>query len=255
VTSETPSILFAFPKELFEIDPKSETAPMFYYLFSHVLAAKLRISTVKSLFQSQSHLKEGKRVKGVAAIIDESEMDRMIIEGILQSMVPTMEVVHYKSIKEFTTNPTQNKVDLFIVDPNYQSENNPIDKLYFVTNTLKIHNAPICYISDYCSDSSLRAEMISLGAEELLEKPFSIFDVKHVLEKFKSTLLKEDTLQRIEMDAETDGLTGLSNRRKLDSFLSSLLTFAKESSKIFSILMIDVDNFKHFNDTMIILSA
>ncbi len=48
--------------------------------------------------------------------------------------------------------------------------------------------------------------------------------------------------------AATDGLTGLANRRTLDQVFSAEWTRALRSGKPMSVLMIDIDHFKAFND-------
>jgi diguanylate cyclase (GGDEF)-like protein len=48
--------------------------------------------------------------------------------------------------------------------------------------------------------------------------------------------------------AATDGLTGLANRRTLDQVFSAEWTRALRSGKPISVLMIDIDHFKAFND-------
>jgi hypothetical protein len=48
--------------------------------------------------------------------------------------------------------------------------------------------------------------------------------------------------------AETDALTGLSNRRSFDESLQREYEVAKQSGRPLSLLMIDVDRFKAFND-------
>nr|WP_184417406.1 diguanylate cyclase [Rhodanobacter sp. MP7CTX1] len=55
-----------------------------------------------------------------------------------------------------------------------------------------------------------------------------------------------ETLRRL---SDVDGLTGLSNRRNLDAYLESEWRRAVRDREDFSILMIDVDNFKLYNDT------
>jgi two-component system chemotaxis family response regulator WspR len=53
-------------------------------------------------------------------------------------------------------------------------------------------------------------------------------------------------LQRL---SNVDGLTGLSNRRYLDEYLTTEWKRAARELNEFSVLMIDVDNFKKFNDS------
>ncbi len=49
--------------------------------------------------------------------------------------------------------------------------------------------------------------------------------------------------------ATTDSLTGLSNRRHFDKELTRHLEFAKQAHKPTTLLLLDLDNFKKFNDT------
>jgi two-component system chemotaxis family response regulator WspR len=53
-------------------------------------------------------------------------------------------------------------------------------------------------------------------------------------------------LQRL---TNSDGLTGLANRRYFDEYLNAEWQRARHQQIQFSVLMIDVDNFKHYNDT------
>ena len=48
--------------------------------------------------------------------------------------------------------------------------------------------------------------------------------------------------------ALTDGLTGLANRKHLDSMLAEEMSRARRHSRALSILMIDIDHFKRIND-------
>ena len=52
-----------------------------------------------------------------------------------------------------------------------------------------------------------------------------------------------------EQRSNIDALTGLANRRSLDEFLRSAQIVAMEKGEALSILMIDIDHFKKFNDS------
>lgn len=54
--------------------------------------------------------------------------------------------------------------------------------------------------------------------------------------------------QKLKSLSITDGLTGVSNRRQFDYMLDSEFKRAKRTSQPLSLLMVDVDNFKGFND-------
>jgi diguanylate cyclase len=58
-----------------------------------------------------------------------------------------------------------------------------------------------------------------------------------------------DSLKAAEQRSNTDALTGLANRRSLDEFFRSAQIIAMEKGEPLSVLMIDIDHFKKFNDT------
>lgn len=55
--------------------------------------------------------------------------------------------------------------------------------------------------------------------------------------------------ERLERLALTDPLTGLFNRRYLEQALALEITRQRRQKRPFSLLMVDVDHFKHYNDT------
>ncbi len=59
--------------------------------------------------------------------------------------------------------------------------------------------------------------------------------------------LKRD-LEYVRREAMTDGLTGLANRKAFDEEIRMLIAEAGESKKPFTLLMVDIDHFKSFND-------
>jgi len=58
----------------------------------------------------------------------------------------------------------------------------------------------------------------------------------------------EDSNQKLLQLSATDGLTGIANRRELDSRLKSVWTLAIREASHVALLMIDVDHFKLYND-------
>lgn len=63
----------------------------------------------------------------------------------------------------------------------------------------------------------------------------------------RSERLREASL-RLRAAADTDALTGLGNRRKLDEVLAGLLHADRRQRLPFSLLMLDLDHFKAYND-------
>ncbi len=69
------------------------------------------------------------------------------------------------------------------------------------------------------------------------------------LEKSSSVMAElQRDLESVRKEAMTDGLTGLANRKAFDAAIQRIANESKESATIFSLLMIDIDYFKNFND-------
>nr|WP_272210889.1 diguanylate cyclase [Marinicella sp. W31]MDC2876805.1 diguanylate cyclase [Marinicella sp. W31] len=75
-------------------------------------------------------------------------------------------------------------------------------------------------------------------------------ELASVAQAFNS-MLKQIVQQEDELaaSARADGLTGLDNRREFDRVLDAQINAARETDEPFSLLIIDVDHFKQFNDT------
>jgi diguanylate cyclase len=58
----------------------------------------------------------------------------------------------------------------------------------------------------------------------------------------------KDEVEAMRVEATTDALTGLANRKKFDSTLRESIEEAKETGEPLSLLMLDLDHFKRFND-------
>ncbi len=59
----------------------------------------------------------------------------------------------------------------------------------------------------------------------------------------------EQMLAKAEKDATTDALTGAANRKLFDARMAQALRHAAEESEPLSVLMVDIDHFKRFNDS------
>ena len=69
--------------------------------------------------------------------------------------------------------------------------------------------------------------------------------VDRLLQAFQHGLDQRDQLQQI---STMDGLTGIANRRHFDAFLSREWQRAQRGGHAISVIFIDIDHFKEFND-------
>jgi diguanylate cyclase (GGDEF)-like protein len=86
---------------------------------------------------------------------------------------------------------------------------------------------------------------LTLGAMDYIHKPISPPILKARVRNHIALKLQTDALKRLTL---VDGLTKVSNRRHFDEMLQSEMQRALRTQHHLSMLMIDVDSFKPFND-------
>jgi diguanylate cyclase (GGDEF)-like protein len=86
---------------------------------------------------------------------------------------------------------------------------------------------------------------LKIGAIDYIRKPFSSHIVRARVTNHLKLKEQSDILRNLSM---LDGLTGLPNRRLMESFLASEWKRCGRNSTPLSIIMIDIDYFKPFND-------
>lgn len=86
---------------------------------------------------------------------------------------------------------------------------------------------------------------LNLGAVDYITKPFSPIIIKARVNTQAELIRYRKLLEEI---SYLDGLTGISNRRKFDEYLDSTWNFAERESLPISMILMDIDHFKQFND-------
>ena len=111
-------------------------------------------------------------------------------------------------------------------------------------NSKKTEDIPVIFITGL-SDADDEEKGLALGAADYITKPFSPAIVKLRLHNQVKMLEQLRTIERLSM---TDSLTCLPNRRNFEIRLDSEWRRAMREHTPVSILVIDVDNFKNYND-------
>ena len=105
---------------------------------------------------------------------------------------------------------------------------------------------PVIFLTASANPES-EEQGLDAGAVDFIAKPFNPKIVKARV-KTHITLKRQNDLLRHWVFI--DGLTGISNRRHFDERLASEWGRSQRSGAPLSTLLIDVDHFKHFNDTL-----
>ncbi|KRB04256.1 diguanylate cyclase [Lysobacter sp. Root690] len=128
-----------------------------------------------------------------------------------------------------------------------------------------LSSVPVVVLSSK-EDAAVKSQAFATGATDYLVKlpdPIELIArVRHYSQSYLNQVerdlayqaLHESQQKLLEMNetlrrlSDVDGLTGLNNRRYLDRYLDQEWRRAARERRDFSILMIDVDNFKAYND-------
>lgn len=119
---------------------------------------------------------------------------------------------------------------------------------YQVCRQLKANPAtrdiPIIFVSAKGEEED-EALGLELGAVDYISKPFNPNIVRARVKTHLTLKLQSDYLRSL---ASLDGLTGIANRRSFDESLASAWAQACREGSPLSLLMIDIDYFKRYND-------
>ena len=103
---------------------------------------------------------------------------------------------------------------------------------------------PVIFVT---GDSEEGGELkgFDLGAVDYITKPFSLSIVRA---RVKTQLELKQYRDCLELESMTDGLTGIPNRRYLQTFLDPLWGQSQRLQGPIAVILMDVDHFKAFND-------
>lgn len=249
VLTETTTRLIVFPVSLFHTEDSVTHVSALYLTLTHILGEKMRVFTAQTALNRPSAATQRQGTPQIA-IIDQHGADRRIIRGTLGVTWEFLEVTEFEDTQKFLEDLPSEKFDLIIIDPKHENgQPRDRDSLRLLVDGLKIYMAPILVIGDLCNEESTCEFLEKIGVSGFLAKPYSSFDLKHLLSGFKVAHYRERELERVEHAADTDRLTNLANRRRMDAFIEALVTLYPDEKNPFSFIISDVDNFKHYNDT------
>lgn len=180
------------------------------------------------------------------AVVDDSKVDRKVVERIF-SLHDIRKVDYYDSGHALLASGKE--YDVYLVDFILQDTSG--DKIIMQLRDSG-SSAVIITISGIDNIKTI-SRVLSIGAGDFITKPFN-YDL--FLARLKTNirgylLLKEVRQKTVELEkmAITDPLTGLFNRGHIYERLNQEVEKAGRYGSMFSLLMIDIDNFKRINDT------
>jgi diguanylate cyclase (GGDEF)-like protein len=105
---------------------------------------------------------------------------------------------------------------------------------------------PIIFITALNAEAE-EARGLELGAIDFISKPFSLAVVQARVRNHLELKRQRDLLRGLSF---LDGLTGIANRRRFDQFLDMEWRRGIRSQEPLSLILMDIDFFKNFNDSV-----
>lgn len=128
----------------------------------------------------------------------------------------------------------------------------PTSGIEVISEALKINPDISIVVMTAYTFIELAVEAMEMGAYGYITKPFNMSEIKIVVKRAaeRANLLssKKEKEQLAEMSVK-DALTGVYNRRFLKVYLNNKIFMMNRMIEKFSVLMIDLDHFKRYNDT------
>jgi diguanylate cyclase (GGDEF)-like protein len=105
-------------------------------------------------------------------------------------------------------------------------------------------DVPVIFITSH-TEAGFEVSALDMGAADFIAKPLK---TSRVMARVKTQLRLKNATDELRRTATTDALTGIANRRGFDQSLEREWLRTQRSGDPVSVLMIDVDHFKLYND-------
>ena len=135
------------------------------------------------------------------------------------------------------------RVDLILLDIG-MPDINGYELCRMLKNDPETENIPVIFLTAFSSPND-EAMGLEAGAVDYIAKPINPPIVRARVQSQMTLKLQRDYLQVL---VRQDGLTSLINRRGFDELLSREWRRAARTKKPLSLIMMDIDSFKQFND-------
>jgi len=178
----------------------------------------------------------------VLLVFESEEEARQLITLFKQNGHTVSHCIDIKTAHEAVKN---NHFDLLIVDLFLLSSDLNKIQLINTVSTLVLSNH---------NKTEMLVDLLQLGVTDVINKPIVpealLLRVEHILKthQFHRDELDHKTQHLLELSVK-DALTGAYNRRYLEDVLGQRVNFLKRHNEPFSILLLDIDDFKKINDT------
>ena len=211
---------------------------------------RIRADTAQSIgIDDPLRLSEGRLEDAAQVLLVDSRGSSQ--ERIIKTLKPIAVVTAMSDPQAAVFDAAENAFDLVIVNGNLD-DYDPLRLCSQLRSLERTRFIPILLITEH-GDEQMIVRALDLGVNDYIVRPLDPNELvartlTQIRRKRFNDRLRHSVTQTIEL-AVTDGLTGLHNRRYLDSHLKMLFTRAQARGKSLSVCITDIDRFKQVNDT------
>ena len=173
-------------------------------------------------------------------IIDDEKTNLKILSGILKDEV---EVILAKDGETGFCKAKELLPDLILLDV-IMPKLTGFEVIEKLKNEASTSNIPVIFVTGQL-DVQQEEKGLELGACDYIQKPFHVEILKARVRLHLRMAKQRDLLEKL---ANIDPLTSVANRRLYDQTFDSLWGKAIKQRQIFSLVVIDIDDFKKYND-------
>ena len=173
-------------------------------------------------------------------IVDDSELMRRLLVGCLQEICNVKTV---ESAEQAIIYCQEEQPDLVLMDWVLEGMSG-LEACKKMQVTPKLSEIPIVFVSSYANEES-QLQCWEAGAVDFVPKPIVPKTLQNRVKTHLKYKLQADVLRNYSF---IDGLTGIYNRRFFDAEVERLLKQHHRADHALSMIMIDIDFFKKYND-------
>ncbi|GAC16691.1 GGDEF domain-containing response regulator [Aliiglaciecola lipolytica] len=191
---------------------------------------------IGNYYQQKSSLSES-----LILIVEDEPISAMVIADLLSDLYQTKIVHSGEEALEFCKNNTP---DMILLDM-LMTGMSGLQTCQTIKTDPNLQHIPIIFITSVKNQDD-QNKCWEAGAVDFVNKPVNGITLQNRVKAHLTLKLQSDLLRRMSF---VDGLTGLYNRHLLDEILEKTILQSIRSKTPLSLLMIDIDWFKLYNDT------
>jgi diguanylate cyclase (GGDEF)-like protein len=179
--------------------------------------------------------------ESVILIVEDDPINAVVIENLLSSLYQT-KTVH--SGEDALILCDSQPPDIILLDVMMDGISG-LETCKILKNNSQTQHIPIIFITSM-HDQDDQNRCWEAGCVDFVAKPVNGITLRNRIKAHLTLKLQTDLLRRMSF---VDGLTGLYNRHLLEDVMAKLISDVNRSKQTLSIMMLDVDWFKDYNDT------